>query len=220
MTIKHFLPIIILLAIVSSCKKNEQETVDMGYNYFPLKTNAFSIYKVDSIVWDDYSSTIDTFHYEVKLVIDSQYYDNENRKSFRWKKYIKTDSSSWAFNTNYSLTITKDRLESVKENIRYIKLIFPVEAGRNWDYNSLNIDDAAQAQYSDVDYSISVLNKQYDSCATVTYENEIDLIQEMFYEVKYAKNIGIISSIHTHKKKLTTGLQGYSVSYQLMEYGN
>jgi hypothetical protein len=219
MKIKGFILLIALLAFAYSCKKSEQETINMGYNYFPLETNNYSVYQVDSIVWDDYNSTIDTFNYQVKLLIDSQYYDNENRLSYRWKKFTKTDTTQWAFNTNYSLTITNERLESVQENMRYIKLIFPVIAGSNWDYNSLNIDDAADSQYSDVDYESTILGIKNDSCLTVTYNEEVDLIQEVIYEEKYARNVGLFYSRHTNKRKLTTGLQGYSVVYQLLEYG-
>lgn len=220
MKTKGILILITIIAFAYSCKKSDQETVNMGYNYFPLETNNYSIYQVDSIVWDDYNSSIDTFSYQVKLLVDSQYYDNENRLSYRWKKFTKTDTTQWAFNTNYSLTITNDRLESVQENMRYIKLIFPVVAGSSWDYNSLNIDPESDSQYSDVDYETSVLNNQYDSCATVTYEDEINLIQEFVFEEKYARNVGMIYSKHINKKKLTTGLQGYSVIYQLIEYKN
>ncbi len=220
MKIKGFIVLIAaLLTFTYSCKKSKQEIVNMGYNYFPLKTNNYSIYQVDSIVWNDYNSTIDTFSYQVKLVIDSQYYDNENRLSYRWKKFTKSDTNQWTFNTNYSLTITNDRLESVQENMRYIKLIFPVVAGANWDYNSLNINESADSQYSDVDYKSTVLGLKNDSCLTVIYNEEVDLIQEIIYEEKYARNIGMFYSKHINKKKLTTGLQGYSVIYQLLEYG-
>lgn len=220
MRTKGIFILVIMLAFVYSCKKSEQQTINMGYNYFPLITNSYSIYQVDSIVWDDYNTTVDTFHYQVKLIVDSQYFDNENRESYRWKKFVKNDTNTWVFNTNYTLTITNDRLESVQENMRYIKLIFPVVAGASWDYNSLNIDLASKTQYSDVDYQTKVLNQNYDSCSTVTYQDELNLIQEFFYEEKYARNVGMIYSKHINKRKLSTGLQGYSVVYQLLEHNN
>lgn len=220
MRTKGIFILVIMLAFVYSCKKSEQETINMGYNYFPLITNSYSIYQVDSIAWDDYNTTVDTFHYQVKLIVDSQYFDNENRESYRWKKFVKNDTNTWVFNTNYTLTITNDRLESVQENVRYIKLIFPVVAGASWDYNSLNTDLASKTQYSDVDYQTKVLNQNYDSCATVTYQDELNLIQEFFYEEKYARNVGMIYSKHINKRKLSTGLQGYSVVYQLLEHNN
>lgn len=220
MRTKGIIILITIIAFAFSCKKNEQETVNMGYNYFPLKTNNFSIYQVDSIVYDDYNDTIDTFSYQVKLVVDSKYFDNENRESYRWSKYVKNDSSQWTFNTNYSLTITNERLEAVHENTRYIQLIFPVTVGVSWDYNSLNIGNASQAQYSEVDYKTSILNNNYDSCTTVTYEDEVNLIQELVFEQKYARNVGMIYSKQINKKKTSTGLQGYSVIYQLIEYKN
>jgi len=77
------------------------------------------------------------------------------------------------------------------------------------------------SQYSDVDYETSILNHQYDSCATVTYEDEVNLVQEFFYEEIYARNVGMIYSKHINKNdQSTTGLIGYSVVYQLIEHGN
>jgi hypothetical protein len=191
----------------------------MGYNFFPIEKSNYSIYKVDSIVWNDYNTTVDTFSFEVKLRIDSAFTDNSGKQSHRWKKYVKTDSNQWVFNNNYTLTNSSQKVETVQENMRYIKLVFPVVAGTVWNSNALNTDVETSAIYSDVDYSTSILNINYDSCALVIYEEEVNLIQEFIHQEIYSRNIGMIYKKQVHKENKTTGLQGYFVEYKLKEYG-
>jgi len=214
-----FILISIIITTFYACEKDTESPVNMGYNYFPIETANYSIYQVDSIVWDDYNQTIDTFHFVVKLLIDSSFTDNSGRLSYRWKKYLKNDSSQWVFNTNYTITKSSQRLETIEENMRYIKLIFPVVAGSNWDSEALNIDDATNAIYSDVDFATSILNINYDSCAQVIYEEEVNLIQEIVHHEIYARDVGMIYRKDIHKQNKLNFLQGYNVEYKLIEYG-
>ncbi len=202
-----------------SCKKETGDPINMGFDFFPLEQSNYSIYQVDSIVWDDFNATLDTFHSEVKLLVDSAFIDNEGNPSYRWKKYVATDTMPFTFVANYTITKTNQNLETVEENMRYTKLIFPVIAGASWDYNAKNTGNAKSSQYSDVDYSTTILNHTYDSCALATYEEEVNLIQEFVHYAIYARNVGMVYSKEVHKQKLSTGLSGYSVIYQLKEYG-
>ena len=69
---------IILLAFVIfifSCKKDKDiVVVDLGYNYFPDKKVTFVIYQVDSLFYNDFTSTIDTFQFQIKEKMSIQKY--------------------------------------------------------------------------------------------------------------------------------------------------
>jgi len=213
----------ILIAIViflASCGKDEiEEPVDMAYDYFPVETGNYSIYKVDSIVWDDFNNTIDTFSFEVKLLVDEEFTDNAGRKSYWWKKSIKDDKGDFIFNNNYTITKTTDRLETVVENIRSLMLIFPFSAGSTWDFNALNSDEEKQAICTDFDYKTNILNKTYEKCASIQYVDDVNLIQEFEHEEIFARNIGMIYKKQVHKEQKTNGWRGYYLEYKLLENG-
>jgi hypothetical protein len=174
---------------------------------------------VDSTVWDNFNNVVIKYNYQVKMLVDSSFEDSSGRTNFYWKKYVKTDSTSWNFANNYAITKTIDRLEILQENERFIKLIFPVTVGEEWNSNAMNTQQSTEAQYTEVDYETQILNQDYDSCAMVTYEEEVNLIQEFIHQEIYARNRGMIYKKQTHKLSQTTGIQGYSVEYKLMSYG-
>ena len=209
-----------ILGILSSCgKKETEEPINMGYNFFPIERGVYNTYEVDSIVWNDFTNSIDTFSFNIKLIVDSQFIDNAGRTSYWWKKYVKTDTTNFTFANNYTITKTDNRTETVIENIRYINLIFPMYAGAKWNSNSLNSDDATDAICDDIDFQQNILNHMYDSCASIIYKEEIDLVNELVHKEVYARNVGMIYKKQIHKVELISGLRGYSVEYKLSDYG-
>ncbi len=57
---KQTVVISLLCLAFFSCKKTENEPVDIGLNYHPNQTGHFKIYKVDSIVFNDFTLETDT----------------------------------------------------------------------------------------------------------------------------------------------------------------
>jgi len=216
---KSIISIISVLIFLISCDKKEtEEPINMGYNYFPVEQSIYSIYEVDSIVWDDFNNSIDTFSYTVKLLIDKQFTDNAGRTSYWWKKYIKTDTTNFIFSSNYSITKTSSRVETSVENIKEINLIFPLYAGARWNSNSLNSDKATDAICDEIDFQKTILSNTYDSCASVVYQDDITLTQEFVHKEIFARNIGMIYKKQIHKEE-KTGTRGYFVEYKLSSYG-
>jgi len=217
---KFYLLILLIIAFVFSCKKETEEPIEMGYEYFPTEIGFYQIYEVDSVVWDDNNNSMYSFNYFVKLKIVDAFIDNTNNEAYRWRKSVKTDTTNWKFSNNYTLTKTSSSLESVIENNRFINLIFPVRAGGLWDYNAKNNNKAANSIYTDVAYSETIINNTFDECAKAQYEEEINLIQEFAnYEI-FAKNVGMIKRKHIHKETKINGVSGYNVEYNIIEYGN
>ncbi|MDB4104209.1 hypothetical protein N9545_01625 [Salibacteraceae bacterium] len=50
--------------MLGACKRNNQiQEVDFGYDYLPLYQGAWIEYDVDSIVYDDFNASVDTFSF-------------------------------------------------------------------------------------------------------------------------------------------------------------
>jgi hypothetical protein len=211
---------ILFLSFLASCDKNEiEEPINMGFNYFPVEKSIYSIYEVDSIVWNDFTNSIDTFSYSVKLLIDSQFVDNAGRTSYWWKKYVKTDSTNFNFVSNYTIVKTNSRVETSVENIREINLIFPLYTGARWNSNSLNSNNATDAICDDIDFQKTILNTTYDSCASIVYQDDVSLVQEFVHKAVFSRDVGMIYKMQIDKILKTTGLRGYYVEYKLSSYG-
>ena len=221
---KNKFSLIALLAILlafTSCSKEVEEAPDMGYDYMPTEQGLFISYQVQSIIWDDNNQTVDTTNYQVKMVIDTSFTDNSNRKSYRWIRYIKTDTTNWKYDHSYALTKTNELLETVEGNNRYVRLAFPVRLGSSWDLNAFNTKDKLKAQYIDVDVSKSIGGKSFNKCAIVLYEDNSSLINYYYQEDIYARNVGMVkrSNIHIYKKVSGEITKGYKYIYTVYEYG-
>ncbi len=209
--------IILILAIVS-CKEETEEAVDMGYDYFPTEIGFYQIYEVDSIVFDDYNDKVDTFKYQVKMLVEEQLANDDNLTRFRWRKSVKSDTSSWQFSNNYTIDFSDFNLQTVVEDYRYMNLVFPVAVGNSWNYNALNSLDSLSSLYTDIDFDKTVLGEVYTNCVEVTYQDEVNLIQEFVHIQIYSRNVGMIFRKDVYKEE-QSDVKGYNLEYKLMEYG-
>jgi len=212
---------ILLLLGVFSCSKEVEEPQDMGYDYFPVEQGIYSIYEVRAIIWDDNDQSVDTSFYQEKRVIDTIFTDNMGRKSYKWIRYTKTDTSDWKYEHTYAITKTTGRLETIEGNNRYLRLAFPVQLANNWDENAFNAKDEMQAKYIDVDMEKTINNKKFDQCAIVLLEDNTSLVNEYYQEEIYARGVGLIDKIDTHINKEISGkiTKGYKYTYHILTYG-
>lgn len=220
---KKFTNIIFCLAIISlfsfiySCKKREIEApVDVGYSYFPTKIGNFIIYQVDSIVYNDFTGTVDTFNYQLKELIESDFIDNQGRKTQRIERYNRAnDTSLWILKDIWYANLTNTTAEKVEENVRYIKLVFPIKLKQEWNGNAYNYLDPEIYKYSDLYRPYDTTNVHFDSTITVVQREELNLILDDYAIEIYAKNIGLVFKKNRHLEKLPDGTinKGFDLTY-------
>lgn len=216
-----FIALAALLLSFFSCSKELEETPDMGYDYVPTEQGLFVSYQVQSIIWDDLNLSVDTTYYQVQMIIDTMFTDNMGRKSFRWNRYTKTDTTDWLYDHTYALTKTTERLETVEGNNRYIRLAFPVRLSNHWDINAFNIQDPIEAQFIDVDVPKTISSNKFSQCAIVLIEDNQSLISNDFQEDTYARGVGLVQRVDIHIKKEFTGeiTKGYKLYYRAYDFG-
>ncbi len=121
-----------------SCKRQviPPDDVELGKEYFPLTIGHSVEYDVDSIKYNDFNKTIDSFHYELKDVIQGEFLDNEGRKSFTVNRFKRQDDTyPWVENLTYYITETAFNIEVIEDNLRIIKMVFPVKTNTKWNGN-------------------------------------------------------------------------------------
>ena len=213
-----------VLLVIHSCSDDAFEpAVDMGYDYYPVKSGNYIVYQVDSIDYNQFTGSVDTFVFQIKEVFGNSFYDNSNRKSFELSRfYRKNQGDSWQFVSMGYVTAGSGHVERVDENIRFIPMIFPTRIGLKWNGNAMNTYEPLDYMYSDVDIPYAIGQHSFDSCAFVLQQDEASLISRDYAREIFARHIGMIYRKVIHLVKDVNGLtkSGVDYSYKLIDYGN
>lgn len=200
------------ILFIASCGKDTipPDDVELGKEYYPLHVGHSVIYNVDSIIYNDFTKTTDTFKMEYKDVVASEFIDNEARPSFVIDRYIRQDSTfPWTENATYYATMTNYRLEVIENNLRMIKLVFPVKLNTSWYGNSFipaTFNDDLKwyggwvYKYAKVNEPLYIDNIYFQSTVSIP---QVDLTEgapnspneysaKTFSKEVYAKSVGLI----------------------------
>ncbi|MDF2436272.1 MAG: hypothetical protein K0Q95_648 [Bacteroidota bacterium] len=182
-----------------SCKRDPSPVPDLGFNYFPDAVGTYVIYDVDSSSYDNYPVIKTTTKYQLKEKIESIFTDNEGRPTIRLERYIKKynplvaySAMSWQLRNVWTENKTLKNVEKVEDNVRYIKLIFPVSTEESWNGNAKNTSPEEEYKYGFHDLPGEIGNIQFDSVLQVMQYDVASLVHKTYAEEKYARNAGLV----------------------------
>ena len=188
-----------IIVLILSCQKDQPipKAINYGYNYFPNVVGHYVIYNVDSIIRNTYHANADTeYKYQIKEEIDSIYQDGSGRPTQRIVRYRRFDTTkAWIIEKVWSANLTSADAERVEDNIRYVRLVFPVQLNVTWNgnaYNTIPDNDGSSYQYTSVDQPFTIGNNTFDSTLIVIEDSTQNPIEHKFYMERYARNIGRI----------------------------
>jgi hypothetical protein len=220
---KRNLILILLSSLLVACSdsKSGEDSVDLGYNYFPTQVGATWIYKVDSLVYDDNSgqTTIDTFTFEYKEQITGNFIDVSGETGQYISRYVRyNDTVLWIPLNQATQIRTALNAQRVQENIRYVKLVFPLEKNKKWNGNLYNALGAEQYTFSYTDNSLTLGSTNYPLTSKVLQQNEVNAIEEIVrYEI-YARNIGLVYALSDSINTQVSGSRGYRYRFSLTSF--
>jgi len=230
-TLNAFIGLIGLLNLLSCKKQTESISVDLGYEYFPNTIGNYVIYQVDSLYYNDFTSTIDTFNFQMKEKITENFNDLSQRVTQRIERfYRKNESDDWLLKDVWFANRTANSAEKVEENIRFVKIIFPLKLNNIWNGNRFNNLGEQNYSLSKLHEKFNLDNLKFDSIVYITQENDSNLIEKKIaYEV-YAKHIGLVykKQINIFDKNSVINYtlpldlranSGFSVIYKAIKYG-
>lgn len=222
---KSLLAILVLLTILVSCKKDTDNSIIFGYEYFPTDEGKYVVYDVLDVFHDlELDPEHDTSRYQIKEVIGEMLIDNEGDTTHKIRRYIRdNDTLPWTLKDVWTMKRTPTTGEVVEENDRFIKMIFAISYNRTWDCNALNNEDAQVCFYEDIYEPYTVNEMTFDSTVVVEKENFTSFIDFNRKFDVYARNIGLVKSVY---KELeidnfdTLDIQkGSEIFYDIVEYG-
>jgi hypothetical protein len=184
-----------------SCTKKKIPGDDslLGLDYYPTTSQKFVIYDVDSTVFTDLPKDTLNFKYRIKEKLADSFTDNQGQQAIRLERYIKKynslkpyDSIPWSVKEVWMVNATQKNVQVVEGNIRYTKLIFPVEAKAGWNGNAHNTVGEWNYSYEYIDNTETINGNSLDKVLKVNQRDYRTLISYQGYSEKYAKGIGLV----------------------------
>jgi hypothetical protein len=218
--------LVVLFFLLNSCSKTNPLVTDTPADYYPMHVGNYIIYRMDSLKYINVGSKDTVVSYLAKEVVEDSITDNLGRPSYRVVRYLSDTNglSSWTPSIAYMVTPTRGSVEVVENNLRYIKMVTPVQDGISWLGNIYIDTKSAESQVPYMDgwnYTYAETGMPYDVLAgtipeTVTV-NEVNSVtglgdgsytQTLYSAEIYGKNIGLI-----YKRFLYSVYQSPNVEY-------
>lgn len=211
------------LLFLAACNRNSDDVTragSPGTEYFPLKTGSAVVYHVDSIAYNDNGpqQEIDTFMYQYKEEVGEPFTDDAGKASYPVHRFYRQhDSDEWVAARGYTAQVVDNTAQRVEENIRYLKLVFPLRERNSWNgnlYNTLGIQSYKLVTFK-TPYLIHTTAVPSIKVQQSDIENFIEEIKR--YEV-YAENIGMVELLYDSLNTQDSGTRGFRYRLKLMSY--
>ncbi|MBX9851511.1 MAG: hypothetical protein K2X86_07100 [Cytophagaceae bacterium] len=205
-----------------SCK--DKEEIDLGFDYYPIETGDYKIYNVLKITYEANDTIIE--NYQIKEWV-SEIFTINGEERYKMERYKRlSDTLSWPATPDsvWSASVNSSRIIKVENNVRLVKLVFPVESGKTWDGNSENDRGEEVYTYKDVNKPYTLSSQTYDKTATVIQNKDTTFINKDYRWEIYAKGVGMIyrlKEVYEFKQtgppgKIESGIKYYE---SLSSYG-
>jgi len=205
MMLKNKIFLYLFSFILMSCDTITYEIKPHYSSYFPVNENDSAEFYVLEIQHTSLGS--DTLQYLLKEVTKNPYIDGEGDIAFQIHRYWKLDSTEdYQIKDVWSIKKTVSSVEKVEENIRFVKMIFPLDELSYWDGNLFN-------QLGEQEYAVNQIHTPYnmfgltlDSVVEITHEINANLLEYDNVIEIYALHKGLI-----YKEEINLSINNGSV---------
>lgn len=137
-----YLVLIVCMLVVIGCQDDEPaaDPVAVGYSFFPLSVGDFQVYEVEEITHSSQGAVADSFQLRVE-VIDSFQNQAGGITYVLHQSQRASEMEEWVFIKTNSARLTENQGIVNEGNVPFLKLSFPISAGKTWDSNALNALD-------------------------------------------------------------------------------
>ncbi len=210
LSIKFFWLIIITSIFWSCTNETEVFPVDFGYDYFPLEVGKYRIYEVDSVTYDPQLSmvVIDSTTSQIKEEITGTLVDNTGATVFRVERSTRrTAGDPWIIKKIFVQSRDESRAFQVEDNLRSIKMVFPLAAGKEWNGNvffdsteiivmvageTLDFFKDWSWQILEVGIPVNTGGMDFEAVTTIQLADSENLIERRKAVEQYALGVGLI----------------------------
>lgn len=202
MKIHVFIAICVTFFLLFSCSKKKvpEDSSLLGLDYYPTELGKFVIYDVDSTVYADLPKDTLVYKYRIKEKFVESFTDNLGQPAIRIERSIKRfnplksyDSIPWTIKETWMMNATKSSVQVVESNLRFTKLIFPIQEKVSWNANAHNTLGTQEYTYDYIDRQETIGTRNLSNVLLVKQKDYKTLISYEYYTEKYAKGVGLVS---------------------------
>jgi hypothetical protein len=224
---RYYPALILAIQLIGpGCKKTVHFTQPSAASYFiPLQVGKEITYRLDSLTFYYYGQLDTITSYLAMDSVETATTDDQGRPSWFITRYL-TDTAGinpWSPAESYLVTPTPSDVEMVENNLRFVKLAYPVTTNFSWSGN-----DYLPYNPYQVNAPFTVFNQVYDSTATILLDSNylnVPIVDPgvpasvAYWTETYARNIGLISR-HTamweYQPPTQNGTQlGYKIGFEV-----
>ena len=201
------------LLLFASCKDEstfEDPIIDETQQYFPLQIGKQITYRVDSIIYDPINETeiqVDTSFVYVREIVTDTFTNEVGDLIYTIERSKSFDAAfNWQITDVWAASKSQTRAERYEENLRFVKMVFPVRNGDIWDGNtfidettlypvageSMEIFKSWFYEVMSTDEPETIGGFTFDEVTTIQQANEENLIERRYSLEKYAKGVGLV----------------------------
>lgn len=238
--LSKYLSFIIPGVLVWACTDDTEFISKKDTDYFPIEVGNYFVYDVEETKYSPIDGQED-FLYQSKILVTDSFQNNTGGITYVIQRANKkVGESQFEYQETWSVRIEPAQVVVSEGNTSFVKLAFPLSAGRKWNGNALNTLGGEEscgdgATFSCDIYEIGDIGFQFDlngdllnETVEVIQNNNTDLIvkQDVRKEV-YVRNIGLVYKESTILEYCTVGAcigqqqieQGLILRQTLNNYG-
>lgn len=190
--------ILCIIGLIVSCQKQEIKQIPVQYDfgYFPLDSGMWRQYEVSFIEIDAPSEVYDTVRYQLREVYSDWFLNSANDSMMRIERFVRDSSHhSWQASTVWQAGIKNADALQIEENVKYLKIKFPIKLDFDWNGDIYNrLDTLEEYRYTitsmDLPEIINLVN--FDSVLIVTQKSKSSIIDKVEFVEKFAYGIGLV----------------------------
>ena len=221
---KNRLGLLLILALVvsiTSCKKKVNYPANPLTNYYiGLEVGKYITYRMDSLNFYYYGQLDTVTSYLAKDSVEKKTIDNTGATVWQVTRYLSdTTGSFWSPTLTYTVASSLSAIDVTEDNLRFVKLAFPMDLGVSWTGNTylpyapyqdfFAYSDYTNLSLSGWNYVYEQVNQPFTVNSGMTYDSASTILQvadstnvpitnttifasNTYWSETYAKHIGLI----------------------------
>ena len=215
---------IFICSVIDGCKPDHIVLENPSINYLPTTIGKWIIYDIDSTYYNDFDMSVNHYTFQIMERIDASFTDNEGRPTQKVLQFKRdNDTIEWTLVKAFTINLTNQRAERTEDNVRYVKLGFPISISTRWDGNAFNANGEEEYEYSNLHHPGMINGISFDSTITASNTNDFpNSIFDYVIEEQYANGVGLVYRKYINAYKTIGGNYYKGVVYYkaVHEFGN
>ena len=211
----------LILIINLSCDPVEYSEVKSYQDYFPIEIQKEKKFFVTNIIHNSFGK--DTSSYYLKEIITESFIDLEGDTAYRIQRYWRTDTTqTYEIKDVWVVKKSENSVQQLEENIRFTKLIFPINKDSFWNGNAFNNLGYQEYSVQSIHTDFNLNNLTFDSCVSINQNYKSNLLEYENSQEIYSLGLGLVYKevivIQINNGNLTDITQGNEYIQELIEY--